>query len=182
VSELVSRFFSSELLCAPTFDESTLFTEPHTLDLKVEFREKFRNISRLMDCVACETCKIHAKLQVLGIGTALRILLSREPDERVLAASLQRNEVIALINTVQKFSDTVRIVGAMREREQALLLRRQACFGLALTLALCLAAALLSVLRARGWCWCCRRARLAGANTSTRRVSRPRQEKRKHAQ
>mmetsp|Transcript_9443 Transcript_9443/g.29134 ORF Transcript_9443/g.29134 Transcript_9443/m.29134 type:complete len:617 (-) Transcript_9443:54-1904(-) len=153
VRALLSEFYSSELLCTPTFNETTLFEDPHKLDLKVEFREKFRNISRLMDCVACETCKIHAKLQVLGIGTALRILLSK--DAQALAETLQRNEVIALVNTIQKFSDSIRIIASMREREQTILLRRQAFFGLLLLGVLCLAAVFLRFLRRR----CCSRPR-----------------------
>lgn len=32
--------------------------------LKNEFREKFRNISRIMDCVGCDKCKLWGKLQV----------------------------------------------------------------------------------------------------------------------
>jgi hypothetical protein len=65
-----------------------------------------------MDCVECETCKIHAKLQMLGIGTALKILLPKKTED----LNLQRNEVIALINTFHKFSESVHIVSLMRER------------------------------------------------------------------
>jgi len=28
----------------------------------------FHNISRIMDCVECETCKVYGKLQTMGIG------------------------------------------------------------------------------------------------------------------
>lgn len=32
--------------------------------------------SALMDCVGCEKCRLWGKLQVLGLGTALKILFS----------------------------------------------------------------------------------------------------------
>lgn len=34
------------------------------------------NFSALMDCVGCEKCRLWGKLQVLGLGTALKILFS----------------------------------------------------------------------------------------------------------
>ncbi len=52
---------------------------------------------------------------MLGIGTALKILLPKKGNE---VLSLQRNEVIALLNTFQKLSESVRIVTLMRERVQ----------------------------------------------------------------
>ncbi|GAB2257521.1 hypothetical protein Droror1_Dr00023580 [Drosera rotundifolia] len=32
--------------------------------------------SALMDCVGCEKCRLWGKLQILGLGTALKILFS----------------------------------------------------------------------------------------------------------
>lgn len=36
----------------------------------------FPFFSALMDCVGCEKCRLWGKLQVLGLGTALKILFS----------------------------------------------------------------------------------------------------------
>ena len=33
--------------------------------MKIEFREHFRNITRVIDCVGCDKCKLWGKLQVL---------------------------------------------------------------------------------------------------------------------
>jgi len=41
--------------------------------LRSEFQARFRNISRIMDCVGCERCRLWGKLQVLGLGTALKV-------------------------------------------------------------------------------------------------------------
>ena len=64
----------------------------------------FRNISKIIDCVSCQKCKLHGKLALLGVGTALKILLL--PD-RLIASTIQREEVVALLNTVGKFSQAI---------------------------------------------------------------------------
>ena len=48
------------------FNESTMFnggSQAHKL--KEDFKQHFRNISRIMDCVGCEKCKLWGKLQVI---------------------------------------------------------------------------------------------------------------------
>ncbi len=54
-------------------------------------RDHFRNISMIMDCVACEKCKMWAKLEMLGLATAFKIVLD---DNESSIKNLQRNEVI----------------------------------------------------------------------------------------
>lgn len=36
-----------------------------------------------MDCVGCEKCRLWGKLQVLGLGTALKILFSVDGQDRL---------------------------------------------------------------------------------------------------
>ncbi len=95
----------------PTFDESDMFVES-TRHRLPEFRAKFRNISKIMDCVGCEKCRLWGKLQFLGLGTALRILF----DDTV--PKLERNEVIALINLLHKLSSSVLWVDRMETLER----------------------------------------------------------------
>ena len=53
------------------FNESELFRGgKQARKLKVEFRDHFRNISRIMDCVGCEKCKLWGTLQVGGTRLA----------------------------------------------------------------------------------------------------------------
>ncbi len=47
--------------------------------LKEEFKSHFRNVSMIMDCVTCEKCRLWGKIQISGIGTALKILFSFDP-------------------------------------------------------------------------------------------------------
>ncbi|KAF9411730.1 hypothetical protein BGZ94_001253, partial [Podila epigama] len=69
--------------CPPTFDEKLLFRDSASQDtkqLKNQFRDHFRNVTRIMDCVGCEKCRLWGKVQTLGLGTALKILFSYDDD------------------------------------------------------------------------------------------------------
>ena len=60
------------------FDESLLFREEQVQpwwSLKKQFKGVFHNISRVIDCVSCQKCKLHAKVTMLGLGSALKMLL-----------------------------------------------------------------------------------------------------------
>lgn len=47
------------------FNESAMFAGGfESLQMKSVFREKFRNISKIMDCVGCDKCRLWGKLQV----------------------------------------------------------------------------------------------------------------------
>lgn len=50
--------------------------------LKEEFKQHFRNVSRIMDCVGCDKCRLWGKVQTTGLGTALKVLF--ELDEKNL--------------------------------------------------------------------------------------------------
>jgi hypothetical protein len=47
--------------------------------LREEFKTHFRNVSRIMDCVGCDKCRLWGKVQFTGIATAMKILF--ELDE-----------------------------------------------------------------------------------------------------
>lgn len=49
------------------FNENDLFKNGNQ-QLKAEFKEHFRNISRIMDCVGCDKCKLWGKLQIQALG------------------------------------------------------------------------------------------------------------------
>jgi ERO1-like protein alpha len=126
-SDISARFqtlFSNDFVCNSPFDEGSLFADPNKEKLKDTLRAKFRNISMIMDCVSCETCKVHAKLQILGIGTALRILIDENSEE----VSLERNEVVAMINSLMKFSDSIAIHHKMQNRENSRVMKNTFAF------------------------------------------------------
>lgn len=107
------------------FNENDLFKNGNE-QLKIEFREHFRNISRIIDCVGCDKCKLWGKLQIqaLGkqkkiqqvllinnfnmsiffyffLGTALKILFAEHPIQ------LQRSELVSLINGFTQLSTSI---------------------------------------------------------------------------
>ncbi|XP_057460670.1 endoplasmic reticulum oxidoreductin-1-like [Actinidia eriantha] len=101
--------------CPLPFDEAKLWQGQSGPELKQQIQKQFKNISALMDCVGCEKCRLWGKLQVLGLGTALKILFSvngqNYPDQIL---HLQRNEVIALVNLLNRLSESVKLVHKMR--------------------------------------------------------------------
>jgi ERO1-like protein alpha len=95
------------------FDESDMFLE-NPKERLPEFRSAFRNISMIMDCVGCEKCRLWGKLQFLGLGTALNILFTEDPEP-----ALKRNDAIALFNLLFKLLSSVEWIEEMnRELEQ----------------------------------------------------------------
>lgn len=102
------------------FNESSMFNGgSQAATLKNEFREHFRNISRIMDCVGCDKCKLWGKLQTQGLGTALTILFSGQWDSegdplqgklalRHKNKRLQRTEIVALFNAFARLSNSIR--------------------------------------------------------------------------
>ena len=55
------------------FDESLLFQDERAENLKNEFRIRFKNVTSIIDCAACEKCRLWGKLQTHGLGTALKV-------------------------------------------------------------------------------------------------------------
>ncbi|KAG5515861.1 hypothetical protein RHGRI_036789 [Rhododendron griersonianum] len=97
--------------CPLPFDEAKLWKGQGGPELKQQIQRQFRNISALMDCVGCEKCRLWGKLQVLGLGTALKILFSGDGQENLAERlQLQRNEVIALMNLLNRLSESVKFI------------------------------------------------------------------------
>ncbi|CAN0464074.1 unnamed protein product, partial [Discosporangium mesarthrocarpum] len=85
------------------------------VERKEEFMAKFHNISRIMDCVGCEKCKLWGKLETLGLGTAIKIMMVSPDEEGDTALSeLHRNELIALVNTAAQLAKSVGSVPAWK--------------------------------------------------------------------
>uniref|UniRef100_A0A2P2IPH7 Endoplasmic reticulum oxidoreductin-1-like isoform X2 n=1 Tax=Rhizophora mucronata TaxID=61149 RepID=A0A2P2IPH7_RHIMU len=98
--------------CPLPFDEAKLWKGKHGPELKQKIQSQFKNISALMDCVGCEKCRLWGKLQILGLGTALKILFSGDNSHEQVGQNLQlqRNEVIALVNLLNRLSESVKVL------------------------------------------------------------------------
>lgn len=96
------------------FDESIMFQGPEG-SLKEDFRNRFRNVSRLMDCVGCDKCRLWGKLQTVGYGTALKILFEFDEEKNGENPPLRRTELVALVNTLGRVSNSLSALGRMRD-------------------------------------------------------------------
>lgn len=100
----------------PIFDERTMFQDPDGgFGLKEDFRNRFRNVSRLMDCVGCDKCRLWGKLQTVGYGTALKVLFEYDELKNGENPPLRRTELVALVNTLDRVSSSLTALGKMRE-------------------------------------------------------------------
>ncbi|XP_059162228.1 ERO1-like protein beta isoform X2 [Physella acuta] len=106
------------------FDESQLFkgNSKEMKQLKAEFVQHFRNITRIMDCVGCDKCKLWGKLQILGMGTALKILFSGDSmglQSTVKSMNkdfqLTRTEIVALFNAFGRLSKSIHAIETFRK-------------------------------------------------------------------
>ena len=101
----------------PIFDEKLMFQDPAVAgNLKDDFRNRFRNVSKLMDCVGCDKCRLWGKLQTVGYGTALKILFEYEEGGDV---PLKRTELVALVNTLARIGSSLKSLGEFRSMSEA---------------------------------------------------------------
>ena len=75
---------------------------------------RFRNISSIIDCVTCSKCRMHAKLEVFGIATMLKIAFTSSTEE--LKKSMSRNELVAFINLFAKLSKSISNVDMINKK------------------------------------------------------------------
>jgi ERO1-like protein beta len=95
-----------------------MFVNGEGPSLKEDFRNRFRNVSRLMDCVGCDKCRLWGKLQTAGYGTALKILFELDNNNEDVP-HLQRTEIVALFNTYARISSSLHNIGQFRQMMEA---------------------------------------------------------------
>ncbi|KAI9246273.1 endoplasmic reticulum Oxidoreductin 1-domain-containing protein [Phascolomyces articulosus] len=114
----VLDLINSARACPATFDETTMFQGPDAKSLKLEFRDHFRNVSRIMDCVGCEKCRLWGKIQTTGLGTALKVLFSygeNNLNPKRNPGLLERSEIVALFNTLNRLSESLQSIKKFRQ-------------------------------------------------------------------
>ena len=71
-----------------------------------EARMRSRELLRIMNCVQCNKCRLHGKIGVMGLSTALQILVGRT-GEGGDPTRVHRVELAALMTTLHKFATAV---------------------------------------------------------------------------
>ena len=101
---------SFALKSPPLLYGKMMFLDSDTRDIYLnEYKRNFKNITRLMNCVSCEKCRLWGKLQTQGLGIALKIIFSYEngmPEDQ----KLERSELVALLNVMGQLSTSIRAV------------------------------------------------------------------------
>ena len=98
------------------FDESIMFADhgylteggldENNIALMVpKFKKAFRLVQNAVNCVGCHRCKLHAQVAIHGIGVAIKILLTSQPE--LLFDKITRDDVVALVNTLFKISESI---------------------------------------------------------------------------
>lgn len=114
------------------FDERPLFAAQRAVVARTAlppltlptYRDAFRNISLMLNCVGCHKCKLWGKLQFLGVGAAMKILLHDVEARSAPAVGgapaelhITRNELVALVNVFHRLAISIDAVQRMRELE-----------------------------------------------------------------
>lgn len=95
------------------FDENLMFKNGEGPSLKEDFRNRFRNVSRLMDCVGCDKCRLWGKVQTAGYGTALKVLFELDNESADIPV-LKRTELVALFNTYARLANSLSAIQKFR--------------------------------------------------------------------
>ncbi|RDW87590.1 hypothetical protein BP5796_03284 [Coleophoma crateriformis] len=95
------------------FDESLMFVNGEGPSLKEDFRNRFRNVSRVMDCVGCDKCRLWGKVQTAGYGAALKVLFEFDNNSKDIPV-LKRTELVALLNTLARISNSLNAIQEFR--------------------------------------------------------------------
>lgn len=105
---LLNKFYDFK---QDSFNSTRIFSEGVSEEeQKRLFLEYFNNIFKLMDCVDCQKCKVYGKMQLMGLGFGLRQLIETSDDK------IDRNELVAFINTLNKWTESIEIIERMKER------------------------------------------------------------------
>jgi hypothetical protein len=101
------------------FDETVMFKSSDAAGLKEDFRNRFRNVSRIMDCVGCDKCRLWGKLQTNGYGTALKVLFEFDEKDPKNNPPIRRTELVALLNTLDRVSHSLQSISDFKHQIEA---------------------------------------------------------------
>ncbi|KIK62650.1 hypothetical protein GYMLUDRAFT_242792 [Collybiopsis luxurians FD-317 M1] len=103
------------------FNESWMFSGADAISLREDFKSHFRNVSRIMDCIDCDQCRLWGKVQTTGVATAMKILFELDENSfsfhtnSSLDTVIQRSELATLFNTLNRFSESIQAANRFRE-------------------------------------------------------------------
>lgn len=78
-----------------------------------EARMRTRDLFRIMNCVQCNKCRLHGKISIMGLSTALQILLGNKGEGGEIER-IHRVELATLMTSLDKFSRAIKFCREMR--------------------------------------------------------------------
>lgn len=87
--------------------------DPDSSEALWEARMRCRDLLRITNCVQCNKCRLHGKIALLGLATAMQLLVGQrgeggDPDK------VHRVELAALLTTLHKFSKAIQFCHEMK--------------------------------------------------------------------
>lgn len=104
--EIVHKIIKTAKSCSTRFEDA-LLAQPDNLKIIRKLKYKFQSAVRTIDCVACEKCRLWGKIQLTGIGTALKAIFDLNEEKQKKKFQLSREEVVALFNVLGRFSESL---------------------------------------------------------------------------
>ena len=123
IRELI-RKVSTTGQCQDAFREKAFFQnvegEAAQLELLGDIQHAFYNISRIMDCIPCDKCRLNGKVQVRGLATILKVLFLPDGIKKwEIMKTFSNQEIVSAIQLLAKLSESLDILNKYRHLEAA---------------------------------------------------------------
>ncbi|CAJ1969458.1 unnamed protein product [Cylindrotheca closterium] len=78
-----------------------------------EARMRSRELLRIVNCVQCNKCRLHGKIAMMGLSTALQVLVGGPNGKMQDPNQIRRVELAALVTTLYKASKAIKLCQQM---------------------------------------------------------------------
>lgn len=115
-AETMKAFLNLPLLKDPAVTGVAQALQQHAKESPAnlwEARLRSQDLLRVMNCVQCNKCRLHGKVAMMGLSTALQIHLGKDGNG-IDPMQLERVETAALVSTLYKLSRAVDFCQKMR--------------------------------------------------------------------
>ena len=87
--------------CQESFKEKNFFQGKEAdlaqMQLLTEIQNNFYNISRIMDCISCDKCRLNGKVQIRGLATVLKVLFLPDSKKHEIMKQFNNQEIVSII-------------------------------------------------------------------------------------
>jgi len=80
-----------------------------------EARMRSRELQRIMNCVQCNKCRLHGKISMMGVSTALKVLIGGPSGKGADVTGLSRVELASMMVTLSKFSRAIETCRSLQD-------------------------------------------------------------------